>query len=34
VDREAARLILDDALNPELLINPTALTVDVRESAR
>ena len=34
VDREAARLILEDALNPELLIDPTTLAVDVRESAR
>lgn len=34
VDREAARLILADALNPELLIDPTTLAVDVRESAR
>ena len=33
VDREAARLILEDALNPELLIDPTRLAVDVRESA-
>lgn len=34
VDREAARLILEDALNPEMLIDPTTLAVDVRESAR
>jgi len=34
IDREAARLILEDALNPELLIDPTALVVDVRESAK
>ena len=34
VDREAARLILEDALNPELLIDPTTLAIDVRESAR
>jgi len=34
VDREAARLILEDALNPELLIDPTTLKVDLRESAR
>ncbi len=32
VDREAARLILEDALNPELLIDPTRLAVDVREA--
>lgn len=31
VDRESARLILEDALNPELLVDPTALTVDVIE---
>jgi putative Holliday junction resolvase len=34
IDREAARLILEDALNPELLIDPTTLVVDVRESAK
>jgi len=33
VDQEAARLILEDALNPELLVDPTALAVDVSESA-
>ncbi len=33
VDREAARLILEDALNPELLIDPSTLAVDVRKSA-
>lgn len=33
VDREAARLILEDALNPALLIDPTTLAVYVRESA-
>lgn len=33
VDREAARLILEDALNPALLIDPTTLAVRVRESA-
>ena len=33
VDREAARLILEDALNPELLVDPTTLAVDVSESA-
>ena len=33
VDREAARLILEDALNPALLIDPTTLAVHVRESA-
>jgi putative Holliday junction resolvase len=33
VDQEAARLILEDALNPELLIDPTNLAVDVSESA-
>jgi putative Holliday junction resolvase len=32
VDREAARLILEDALNPELLIDPATLAVDVREA--
>lgn len=30
VDREAAQLILEDALNPELLIDPTTLAVDGR----
>jgi putative holliday junction resolvase len=33
VDREAARLILEDALNPALLIDPKTLAVHVRESA-
>ncbi len=33
VDREAARLILEDALNPELIVDVSALTVDVSESA-
>jgi len=33
VDQEAARLILEDALNPELLVNPTTLAVDVIEPA-
>ena len=33
VDQEAARLILEDALNPELLVDPTTLTVDVSEPA-
>ena len=33
VDQEAARLILEDALNPELLVDPTTLAVDVSESA-
>jgi putative Holliday junction resolvase len=33
VDQEAARLILEDALNPELLVNPTTLAVDVSEPA-
>ena len=33
VDREAARLILEDALNPELLIDPVVLAVGMRESA-
>ena len=33
VDQEAARLILEDALNPDLLIDPTTLTVHMRESA-
>jgi len=33
IDQEAARLILEDALNPELLIDPATLAVDVRESA-
>jgi len=32
VDREAARLILEDALNPELLLDPATLAVDVREA--
>ena len=34
VDQEAARLILEDALNPELLVDPTTLAVDVRESTK
>ena len=34
VDQEAARIILEDARNPELLVDPTILTVDLRESAR
>jgi putative Holliday junction resolvase len=34
VDQEAARLILEDALNPELLIDPTNLAVDVSESTK
>ena len=33
IDQEAARLILEDALNPDLLIDPTTLTVHMRESA-
>jgi putative Holliday junction resolvase len=33
VDREAARLILEDALNPELIVDVSALTIDVSESA-
>lgn len=33
VDREAARLILEDALNPELLVNPAVLSVSSRDSA-
>jgi hypothetical protein len=33
VDREAARLILEDALNPELLLDPAVLSVAMRESA-
>ena len=33
VDREAARIILEDALNPALLIDPKTLAVHVRESA-
>ena len=32
VDREAARLILEDALNPQLIVDPSTLTVDVREA--
>ena len=34
VDREAARLILEDALNPELIVNLGALTADVREATK
>ena len=34
VDREAARLILVDALNPELIVNLGALTADVREATK
>ena len=34
VDREAARLILEDALNPELIVDPATLAVDVREATR
>jgi putative Holliday junction resolvase len=34
VDQETARIILEDARNPELLVDPTILTVDLRESAR
>lgn len=33
VDREAARLILEDALNPELLVDPAVLSVGTRDSA-
>jgi putative Holliday junction resolvase len=33
IDQEAARLILEDALNPELIVDPSTLTVNVRESA-
>ena len=33
VDREAARLILEDALDPGLIVDPRTLSVDVRESA-
>ena len=33
IDQEAARLILEDAMNPELLIDPAVLVVDTRESA-
>ncbi|MFM9129491.1 MAG: hypothetical protein ACKOPF_06580, partial [Candidatus Limnocylindrus sp.] len=33
VDREAARLILEDALNPELLVDPAVLSVGMRDSA-
>ena len=33
IDQEAARLILEDALNPELLIDPAVLAVGMRESA-
>jgi len=32
VDREAARLILEDALNPQLIVDPSTLTIDVREA--
>lgn len=34
VDQEAARLILEDALNTELIVDVSALTVDVSESAK
>jgi putative Holliday junction resolvase len=34
VDQEAARLILEDALNPELIVNLGALTADVREATK
>jgi putative Holliday junction resolvase len=34
IDREAARLILEDALNPDLLINPAALTLALGTSNR
>jgi putative Holliday junction resolvase len=34
VDREAARLILEDSRNPDLLIDPTTLAVDTRGSVR
>jgi putative Holliday junction resolvase len=33
IDQEAARLILEDAMNPELLIDPAVLAVGMRESA-
>jgi len=33
VDREAARLILEDALNPELVISPAVLSIGMRKSA-
>ena len=33
IDQEAARLILEDAMNPELLIDPAVMAVDMRESA-
>lgn len=33
VDREAARLILEDVLNPELLVDPAVLSVGMRDSA-
>ena len=32
VDQEAARLILEESLNPELIVDPRTLTVNVRES--
>ena len=32
IDQEAARLILEDALNPQLIVDPSTLTVDVREA--
>ena len=33
IDQEAARLILEDAMNPELHIDPAVLVVGMRESA-
>lgn len=34
IDREAARLILDDALNPELIIDADALVAKLSETTR
>jgi putative Holliday junction resolvase len=34
IDREAARLILEDALNPDLLVDARALLTDASEAAR